>query len=1308
MKIVKSLAEPSTLFRSKDDVNDVIDRSEVYGEIEKKFQKFLEEPKDSPNAHVTFLYGVGGVGKTFICQQTMMSMRGDDRIDWVVYYDLSQASAIADKLFAIASLIELELNSNGIFPVFGYAYNRYCELRSRTISLAEARTGPDLLQTASSVAGAIPVLSDAVAVVSAAKEVFHFGKSLSITHKNKGVYKAIDQCSYLELEESFCYLFSYDLRRIMGDKKLVIILDTFESVQTAKKNELGTTDKFSWLFGPNGIVCSLPGVFWIIAGRNRQNWIAYSEWNITFKDVAVKAFSKDVVIGWLQKLGVDEKEVQAINAEIGGQALKLQQFARFFRSVYNSSKGGLVSEYKKFLDSSENAIVNNRVLEYYTDDERYVCGVLASLCAWDDNLISALFGNDSKLQTAYRNLQNTEFIKNRGERLYSLSIVNAGLNADIAAGCASARSGILYDNVLRAVMSGLQNGADARTMVTAMLALYNVWVLSKKRDLPKSFLQALSGYLQELQLRGNYRLITNLLWRLSDRYDVLFVVRIHKHLAHMSLSVDVDLNFTDEELSSLRAIPDDVIVGLALHMVSGYKERRTEAFSSLVTIFDEHCSKSSLVSLIIEYCKLNMELIGNSSCFTNVEYERLDWLVERVESVCENGGDILTGEQIADVVEGAIRICAKFCDENSEYKKRLFDMYGRLEAPATSIAAGKMAWYRWNNKKAFNAAVLDGIRACKEIDDFTLFPEFIKGAHSFIPVIEDGDVKDILNEYVCGIANQVVDNAEVLIPKITLCEDIASLTRNADVWEEAKARILAKEGKTVIDWCALEVCCNLVYCGKYGNCFRRENLEEADVIEHTLVTVLAEMAVCNNFVDGVRAFMDSKEWEYAFFVLSSVMANDGTIGKPGTNIVMAEILGLFDDGVTEDSEKFIPDCIRWPWGMDAGLDKVFVEKTFPMMKEIVGCVENLEREDSYKRLKGVVRKMAGFYHESIELVGIVCHKGILTFEQERDLVRCVSSRPENVQLSEENKSSLHKLYARYLPEKLDEHEWPDLSEEAKKMIIGDNGPTHLWTRYCNLIFENADEAKFKTFAEEILKRYDQSDGEVGAEELLLLVLSCYDLVGCNEEVVKLYRKCPSCFHENLSWHVIMSARNAMDILISTGDSEAVHDLVEYHLRNKLATKRRGSEPEQPETMSLSYKAVLQHCNKLVDTYRFDLDALLDWDLLEKSKYSDSDFAWVEELLKGVLDRDAGYREKCISVAARVLVCTHTYLRNQKFRWFDWTNCFLDSRFYRWASGLFSEDFDKELQEVYPLFVHARQSWKEKYAQIVYKEFKIAK
>lgn len=437
-----------------------IDRSDIWGEPQESKESLLAycqkfcEAGDDETAHVVYLYGQGGVGKSFVCREVSEKLQEayQEKL-YVISVDLQRQKGFEDDLKCLADEIEAQTGKKDIFQRFHIAYYNYKIKAGEEYTQEERSTKWDNLHDNSSFNLAVQtanfftsfgVVGDAIDL---ANEGYRWLRKMRDSVKYKTLTRQIEAMDEKELREQLCRYFAMDFGTLLEDKKnekrkkFAFLLDTVESMRYQMLRSGKDEDYLEWLAGNNGLFRLLPGCFWLLFGREEISWKEYDkEWEISFLNKKFTTPDKAAVREYLLRQFAqkplresDKAELQTLADTIAeqtdGYCLAIENCVDVYFRIWNnklrenritveskvdpySYRPSLKEMEEMFLDGQGKKKISARFMQYYTPQEREVLYTLVCLGTWTEDILEKLIWRGAANNILiYEEMCGTSFIQ---------------------------------------------------------------------------------------------------------------------------------------------------------------------------------------------------------------------------------------------------------------------------------------------------------------------------------------------------------------------------------------------------------------------------------------------------------------------------------------------------------------------------------------------------------------------------------------------------------------------------------------------------------------------------------------------------------------------------------------------------------------------------------------------------------------------------------------------------------------------------------------------------------------------------------
>lgn len=347
------------------------DREEPRASFWKKYESIKNELPKTDNIYVLSYYGIGGIGKSRLLKKLSDEMTERITKPRYVYFDFNIYQESRSVLTVLANkLIEEYKFSFPLFEIGCYLYAKKVGEKVDSLEVKQLTEKSPILNLIMSVMGNIPVVGIAAQVL----QVADHGVALIRTHL-KQHSRTLAQIEYMEADELYNhlpYLFAEDMTNNLqsANEPLVIFLDTYERIVN-ELSSLGEPLKCDeWIRGENGLIQNIPGVLWVIAGREKLKWERFdSEWSSALEQHILGSLSSDDSDTFLSSAGIGDKTLreQLYNLTKGTPVyldLCVDQFIRTIEkgqvpdiSAFGNNTFDLIERFARYMDSSQKDLV---------------------------------------------------------------------------------------------------------------------------------------------------------------------------------------------------------------------------------------------------------------------------------------------------------------------------------------------------------------------------------------------------------------------------------------------------------------------------------------------------------------------------------------------------------------------------------------------------------------------------------------------------------------------------------------------------------------------------------------------------------------------------------------------------------------------------------------------------------------------------------------------------------------------------------------------------------------------------------------
>lgn len=280
-------------------VKEFTDRENPQEAFERKFRVLQTNWKKT--YYVLAYYGIGGVGKTSFVNKLCRVIRGVegnslrllDKIDCnYIRYDFDSVKSGTDKLSILLSFrkqLQEQVKEFKFFRfdsailLYGKKTGNDLEKDEMTKTILEGNPWLDTLVTT---VGALPVVGWVSNVIQTIDKSSAYVREFMARHLDETRYRQhLNEINCLEpsellgkLHEYFILDMRYNMQQI-AKKPMIVFLDTYEKYIDTLNREVKTITDDHWLRkGSRSVIRSIPGVLWVITGREKLYWEDDDNW----------------------------------------------------------------------------------------------------------------------------------------------------------------------------------------------------------------------------------------------------------------------------------------------------------------------------------------------------------------------------------------------------------------------------------------------------------------------------------------------------------------------------------------------------------------------------------------------------------------------------------------------------------------------------------------------------------------------------------------------------------------------------------------------------------------------------------------------------------------------------------------------------------------------------------------------------------------------------------------------------------------------------------------------------------------------
>lgn len=519
---IKQIKNPDLAYRS---IIEPLKRTDIIEDITDKFKFY-----DKQYAHVIYIHGTGGIGKTYVCRTLNKHIAefykniNEPLKVYSIYYDLFKNSAYPVKLMELASLIKEVLTEPKLFEVFETIFQVYIK---RSQEYWNEQYSSDLLNNSlfdmtMNIGACIPGVSTITGFTQAWISILQYTTSKKKSKRLQNIYSKFEHTPLDDLRQQLCIYFVNDLNNYFKshtNKRIVIILDTFESLIYKNNLQYNDYEPTDWLFGDDGIIRLLTNTTWVIAGRDKIDWKIYDKENSidSFKDIEIIEPKETKVVEFLMNTGMGEEYAKRIADETNCFPLKFGMYLNLYmthlrRKQENSGiqldeKACILNE-KEFKEISDivngSFLISDRFLNYFKLNEKEIIYTLACLKSWNDEILSDIIWKNSFGNFVfYETLKSFSFIRKEGT-VYEIETTSLSALVDSC-------PGNLKNKLINCIINAIRNNNYSEQNLFLLKSLIHISLhVQTKAEITESIMQCLYKVIHLLFESYDIRAIVNI------------------------------------------------------------------------------------------------------------------------------------------------------------------------------------------------------------------------------------------------------------------------------------------------------------------------------------------------------------------------------------------------------------------------------------------------------------------------------------------------------------------------------------------------------------------------------------------------------------------------------------------------------------------------------------------------------------------------------------------------------------------------------------------------------------------------------
>ena len=403
------------------------------------FRSLLKTAENNPDEFfVLSCYGVAGSGKSRLLQEYRKMLEEDQGHHYVwASYDFENGSAPAQVIHQLYHQLE---RKGLVFPLSAAAELTFNEKSG--VPVYEKVKEKDVLDNPmlGILGDLVPGVSDLVSAVKKGKELWsavepYYRKLKQVWDEDeKRLAEELGRIRQMEPKELLMLMpefFRMDLLRNIHSFReqsvsfpLVIFFDTFENCVNTYETKGLPVKADQWL--RNDIIKRLPGIFWVIGGRERLDWARTDSVYEDIAECALDEFSEEDARAYLSYAGVPSVLHEHICRISRGMPLLLDVSVD---TDYEASSGGRTVTVQDIGLNSDDLI--RTFLQYMNNTYKEIAFVLALFNQWKDEdarrALPEILGTSFRMSDYDQFLEHTVVRKDKEGRYYIHDVIRSVL-----------------------------------------------------------------------------------------------------------------------------------------------------------------------------------------------------------------------------------------------------------------------------------------------------------------------------------------------------------------------------------------------------------------------------------------------------------------------------------------------------------------------------------------------------------------------------------------------------------------------------------------------------------------------------------------------------------------------------------------------------------------------------------------------------------------------------------------------------------------------------------------------------------------
>ena len=394
------------------------DREEPRRVFWEKYNLIKDQMNGEAPIQVLTYYGFGGIGKTSLLHKLMEEVNQKEPESKIEFLDFEKLVEFNNNLLDILKVIRQDLKDKYkfTFPIFDLVVYVYETKMGKTATKPELSS---IFDDNKELGFLKDVISDIPLIGTFAKVIYYAdaGKNLIKerlrNHKLRQRLLDIENTSVEDIKEHLAYYFSIDLNENLKNEKrpFVFFIDTYEKLVN-ELTQIGDPLKNDlWLRSDEGLICRVPNVIWVIAGREKLKWQDLDEsWDGTLEQHLLGTLSFQDTSSFLRTAGIEQDElIKQIFNLTHGTPMYLDMCVDTYVKLKEKGKNPTIEDF-----GGDTTKLVNRFLMYMKDAERDFSTMLAYVPEWTDENIEGISMkmNGTFSYSLYEKVKNFSFVVN--------------------------------------------------------------------------------------------------------------------------------------------------------------------------------------------------------------------------------------------------------------------------------------------------------------------------------------------------------------------------------------------------------------------------------------------------------------------------------------------------------------------------------------------------------------------------------------------------------------------------------------------------------------------------------------------------------------------------------------------------------------------------------------------------------------------------------------------------------------------------------------------------------------------------------